>query len=145
MPKTVLISACLLGAHTRYDGSTKKNDALLRQLEGVCLVPVCPEQLGGLPTPRSPSVFEGGTGEDVLNGEARLINQAGRDVTEEYTRGAEEALLIARVTNAQEAYLKARSPACGKNSVYVGDQLCRGSGVCAALLGKNGIRVCSID
>jgi uncharacterized protein YbbK (DUF523 family) len=145
MSQRVLISACLLGAHTRYDGTARKNDSLLRRLQGKCLVPVCPEQLGGLPTPRPPAIFEGGTGDDVLLGDARLVNEQGRDVTQEYVRGAQEALRIAKAVGATEAYLKARSPACGRDQVYLGAKLCSGSGVCAALLRRNGLRIHTID
>jgi len=145
MPEPVLISACLLGANTRYDGTAKPNEELLQRLSGRWLVPVCPEQLGGLPTPRPRSFFRGGGGEDVLRGTATLINAAGRDVTEQFIRGAREVLLIARVLGAKEAYFKSRSPACGMGQIYIGEELCEGNGVCTALLMQNGVEVHRVD
>jgi len=145
MADSVLVSACLLGARTRFDGTGKLDEALLRRLAGRCMVPVCPEQLGGLPTPRPPSCFAGGDGADVLAGRAKLVDTEGRDVTENFVRGAEETLRIARAVGAHEAYLKARSPACGAGHVYIGTQLCEGNGVCAALLLRHGFRVHVVD
>jgi uncharacterized protein YbbK (DUF523 family) len=141
MPGPVLISACLFGLNTRYDGSSKLSEELLQRLAGRCLVPVCPEQLGGLPTPRPASCFCCGDGADVLGGSARMINTAGEDVTRQFVRGARETLLLAESLDAKEAYFKARSPACGRGEVYIGDTLCEGNGVAAALLLQHGIEV----
>ncbi len=141
MPGPVLISACLFGLNTRYDGSNELSEELLQRLSDRCLVPVCPEQLGGLPTPRSASCFCGGDGEDVLGESARVINAASEDVTRQFVRGARETLLLAESLGAKEAYFKARSPACGRGQVYIGDTLCEGNGVAAALLLQNGIEV----
>jgi len=145
MPEPVLISACLLGANTRYDGTNNLNRKLLRRLSGSRLVPVCPEQLGGLPTPRPASFFSGGGGKEVLEGRARVINAAGQDVTQQFVRGAHEVLLIAQALGANEAYFKSRSPACGKGQIYIGDALHEGCGVCTALLVQNGMTVHCVD
>ena len=137
MPKPpVLVSACLFGLNSRYDANNRLNEELLEQLKGRCIVPVCPEQLGGLPTPRPPAYLGGASGEQILEGRARIINEAGRDVTQEFIRGAYETLLIAEKLGVKEAYLKAKSPSCGMGAFH---------GVTAALLLKNGIEVHSVD
>ncbi|HUW35366.1 MAG TPA: DUF523 domain-containing protein [Planctomycetota bacterium] len=131
----VLISACLLGINTRYDGGNRQNDELLEQLKGRTLIPVCPEQLGGMPTPRPPSSLQGCSGEQVLSGRAPVINAAGRDVTQEFIRGAHETLLIATKLGVKEAYFKSRSPSCGLDPL----------GVAAALLRRYGIEVHEVE
>jgi len=136
MPKPVLVSACLLGMNTRYDGANRRNEELLAQLAGRWIIPICPEQLGGMPTPRPPAKLNGASGEQILDGRARIINAAGRDVTQEFIRGANEALLLARTFGAEEAYLKTRSPSCGLGAFH---------GVCAALLLRHGIKVVAVD
>lgn len=107
-------------------------------------VPFCPEQLGGLPTPRYASEIQQGSGEDVLEGRARVINQTGRDVTENFIRGAEESLKLARILGTKFAILKSKSPSCGYGEIYDGSfrgVLVKGNGVTAALFMKNGIKV----
>jgi len=112
-------------------------------LEGrYCLIPVCPEQLGGAPTPRLPAEICQGTGEDVLDGRARVMTSDGRDVTDIYLRGAAEVLAVARLTGATCAVLKARSPSCGVGDTYDGTfshTLREGSGVTAAALARAGL------
>lgn len=98
------------------------------------LVPVCPEQLGGLPTPRTPSERRGD----------RVVMNTGADVTEQYRRGAEAALRLCRLTGCEAAILKERSPSCGCGRIYDGTftgTLTDGDGVTAALLKENGIKV----
>ena len=137
MPRApVLVSACLLGVSSRYDGNSRTNEELLEKLKGRWIVPVCPEQLGGLPTPRPASYLGGASGEQILEGRARIVNAAGRDVTQEFIRGAYETLLIAEKLGVKEAYLKTKSPSCGMGPFH---------GVTAALLIKNGIEVHSVD
>ena len=97
---TILVSACLLGLRCRYDGHSKPNAAVLALGEKPTLIPCCPEQLGGLPTPRSPSEWQGD----------RIVNRAGEDVTAEYLRGGEEAVNLARTLGCGAAVLKERSP-----------------------------------
>lgn len=107
---------------------------------------VCPEEDGGLGTPRPAAEIQGGDGSDVLDGRARVITKAGVDVTDEYVRGAEIALDRARAVGADTAILKARSPSCGKGCIYDGSftrSLRDGDGVTAALLIRGGLRVLS--
>jgi len=138
---TVIVSACLAGINCRYDGGNKKAKRIVEMVEQGKALPVCPEQLGGLPTPRMPADFVGGDGRSVLQGKARIVNRAGEDVTEFYIKGAREVLYIARLMGAREAYLKTKSPACGYGLVYIEGELQEGVGVCAALLEENGIKI----
>ena len=132
----LLISACLLGVRCRYDGKSKPlpPETIEKLTARYDLVPVCPEQLGGLPTPRLPSERRG----------EEVIREDGTSATEKYRRGAEEALRIARLTGCRKALLKARSPACGRGLVYDGTfsrTLIPGNGVTAQLLWQNEIEV----
>ena len=132
----LLISACLLGLPCRYDGQSKPlpPDALDRLRAKFDLVPVCPEQLGGLPTPRTPSERR----------EDRVVMRTGADVTAEFRRGAESALAVARLVGAKTALLKARSPSCGKGRIYDGSfsgTLTDGNGVTAEVLLEEGFAV----
>lgn len=135
MKEPILISACLLGVRCRYDGGSKPQESILRLMEKYTLIPVCPEQLGGLPTPRLPSERIG----------AQVVMKDGTDVTAAYRRGAEEALRLARLFGCRRAVLKERSPSCGSGTIYDGSfsgRLAGGDGVTAALLRENGIAVC---
>ena len=130
----ILVSACLLGLRCRYDGQSKPNAAVLALGERHQLVPCCPEQLGGLPTPRSPSEWQG----------QRIVNRAGEDVTAQYLRGAEEAVSLARTLGCELAILKERSPACGSREIYDGSftkTLIPGKGSAARALETAGIPV----
>ena len=134
---TVLVSACLLGVACRYDGASKGlPDSVLRELMARhTLVPACPEQLGGLPTTRAPSERLG-------------VARTGADVTDAYTRGAQQTLAIAQRFGCTAALLKQRSPSCGKGEIYDGTftgTLTPGDGVTAALLSAHGIRVYGED
>ena len=129
----ILISACLLGACCRYDGASKAHPLAALLAERHTLVPVCPEQLGGLPTPRPPAERRGG----------RVVTQSG-DVTEQYLRGAEETLKLCKLLGCEAAVLKERSPSCGRGQVYDGTfsgTLTAGDGVTAELLAAHGILV----
>lgn len=128
----LLVSACLTGLCSRYDGKSKPSSACLRHLAGKTWVPVCPEQLGGLPTPRTPADLVGGDGHDVLAGRASVIDRHGTDVTHHFILGARQCLAIAQSQNITTALLKARSPSCGLTPV---------TGVTAALLSANSIQV----
>jgi len=141
----VLVSACLLGMRTRYDGTGKLNRELVEQLKGRRVIPVCPEQLGGLPTPRHASYLCEGAGEAVLAGNGRVVNTAGVDVTRQFICGAYETLHIAQLLGAQEAFMKTRSPSCGKEETYIEQELRSGNGVCIALLLQHGIKVNQVD
>ena len=130
----LLVSACLLGCPCRYDGASKPCPAVLALAERHELVPVCPEQLGGLATPRPPAERQGG----------RVVTNSGTDVTAQYRRGAEETLKLCKLLDCQAALLKERSPSCGRGQVYDGTfpgTLTAGDGVTAALLEEHGIPV----
>ena len=137
----VLVSACLLGLHTRYDGAARPSEHVWIALADCLHIPVCPEQLGGLSTPRTPACCRGGTGEEVLAGRARVVDEVGRDVTDRFLAGAREVLRIARLTGARRAFLKERSGSCGVSQVYRDGLLVDGMGVCAALLKQEGMEV----
>ena len=141
-----LISACLLGVRCRYDGGHSRDVAAIKQHETDTLIAVCPEELGGLPTPRPPAEIVGGDGEDVLAGTAKVMTAAGEDVTDAYLRGAHHTLRIAQSHGATRVILKARSPSCGCGHIYDGtfsSTLKAGDGVTAALLKQHGIAVIS--
>lgn len=130
----ILISGCLLGLKCRYDAKEKKLPEIEKFIESYNLIPVCPEQLGGLPTPRIPA-------ERVKD---RVVTQTGVDVTKEYQLGAEEALKIAKLYNCKKAILKEKSPSCGCGKIYDGTfsrNLIDGNGVTTDLFLKNGIEV----
>lgn len=134
--KPLLISRCLLGDACRYDGKSKPLPAeTLQALRARYeLIPVCPEVLGGLPTPRTPSERQG----------SRVVMQTGADVTAEYRRGAEATLRLALARNVCAAVLKERSPSCGKGQIYDGTftgTLKDGDGVTAEVLLENGFAV----
>lgn len=132
--KKVLVSACLLGEHCRYDGGSKADPRAMGLGGRFELVPVCPEQLGGLPTPRPRH--------ELRNG--RVISEHGDDRTDAFTRGAREALRIALENGCTLAVLKARSPSCGKARIYDGTftgRIVEGDGVAARLLTDSGIEV----
>lgn len=132
--KSILVSACLLGASCRYDGKAKPVKKVIALKEKYNLIPVCAEIMGGLPTPRIPC--------EIKNG--RAINRNGEDKTAEYVRGAEEVLRLARLFGCDTAVLKSRSPSCGNGEIYDGSfsgRLISGDGICAELLKANGIKI----
>ncbi len=113
---------------------------------GHVLIPVCPEQLGGLPTPRAPAEIQGGDGYLVLAGKARVINAAGADVTAHFLRGAGQIGKLAKIYRAKGAILKERSPSCGTSEIYNGSfqhELMGGCGVTTAFLISRGLTVIS--
>ena len=112
-------------------------------LDGKEYIPICPEQLGGLSTPRPPCRFYGGDGDDILRDKAKLVNSDGIDVTQNFIKGAEESLKIAKTTGSIYAVLKERSPSCGVKEIYIEDGKARGIGVTAALFKKDGIEIIS--
>lgn len=146
----VLVSACLLGREVRYDGKASRvageqGQAWLREMQQAGrLVMVCPEVVGGLAVPRPPAELVGGDGEAFWRGEARVMTEAGEDVSEAFARGAQVALKLAKRHRVCAAVLKARSPSCGGAAVYDGTfsgRLVAGQGVSAALLRRAGIQV----
>ena len=130
----ILVSGCLAGFNCRYDGGNNLVPEIRQLVEDGLAVTACPEQLGGLPTPRIPS-------ERVGN---RVVNREGTDVTAEFKAGAEATLRIARENSCRTAILKSRSPSCGKGCIYNGQftgELVPGNGVTADLLLQHGIEV----
>lgn len=130
----ILISACLLGISCRYDGDSKPHPLAEELARRHQLVPVCPEQLGGLPTPRPPAERRGD----------RVITRAGGDVTAQYRRGAEETWKLCRLLDCQAAVLKERSPSCGSGEIYDGTftgTRISGDGVTAETLRAQGIQI----
>jgi uncharacterized protein YbbK (DUF523 family) len=139
----ILCSACLLGINCRYDATPKTNERILQLSKEKILIPVCPEQLGGLTTPRARAETTS-DGKKVLEGKGRVMNVDDEDVTEEFLRGAYEVLRIAKMYNITEAILKQDSPSCGCGVIYDGTFSGRkivGDGVTAALLKKHNIDV----
>ena len=130
----LLVSACLLGVGCRYDGKSNQLPQYKRLLKEHTCIPVCPEQLGGLPTPRCPAERLGG----------KIVTEDGRDVTEQFLRGTAEALRLCDLYHCKAALLKERSPSCGSGQVYDGTfsgTLTAGWGTAAALLRDSGVRV----
>ena len=130
----VLISACLLGDNTKYDGTNNYTKEVEKLFPLCDLVIVCPEVFGGLPTPRYPSEIVG----------EKVCNNMGEDVTDAFYHGAFKALELARINKCKKAILKAKSPSCGKGKVYDGTfshTVTNGNGIAARLLMENGIMV----
>lgn len=130
----ILVSACLLGVGCRYNGEEKQDPRVAALLARHTLIPVCPEQLGGLPTPREPA--------ERLDG--RVLFRSGRDATEAFRRGAEQTLRLAELYGCRYAILKERSPSCGSGTIHDGGfagGLVPGDGVAAALLKAHGVTV----
>ena len=130
----LLCSACLLGVSCRYDGKSKPSAKVTALLERHDLIPVCPEQLGGLSTPRPPCEIRGGI----------VFSREGEDRTEAFQKGAEESLRLCHLFNCRAAILKSRSPSCGKGLIYDGTfsgTLISGNGLLAQMLIDEGIAV----
>jgi len=145
MKKVIMVSACLIGLPTRYDGKSKPDRKVLNFLksEDAVVIPFCPEQLGGLPTPRVPSEIQGKKGwrEGV-----KVLNEKGEDVTENFRRGAEISLKIAQFSKPDLIIMKERSPSCGVNCVYDGTfskAVVSGMGATAYYLKKDGYKIIS--
>lgn len=131
-----LCSACLLGIKCRYDGKSQSNKKVLELAKKELLIPVCPEQLGGLSTPRNSSEIK----------ENNVFTKDGEDVTLQFNQGANEVLRIANLLGVKEAIMKQKSPSCGCGEIYDGSfsgVVISGDGVTTSLLKKNGIRVIS--
>lgn len=134
-----LISSCLAGVNCRYNGGNSENKVVLKLVKEGKAIAVCPEQLSGLPTPRVPC-------EIIIdkNGNKKIINKDGKDLTKEFIEGAEKTLAIAKAKGIKKAILKSKSPSCGCGLVYDGTfsgTLVKGNGLAAELLIKNGFEV----
>lgn len=130
----ILVSACLLGVNCRYDGGHNYCAALEALKASHCLIPVCPEVYGGLTTPRIPSEVRGDS----------VISKEGNDVTEQFFRGAESMMHLARSLGCKLAILKERSPSCGKDRIYDGafsGNLISGDGIFVRMLKEEEIPV----
>lgn len=134
----ILISACLVGENCKYNGGNNFHEKASELLRKGLAIYVCPEELGGLPTPRDPSEIKG----------SNVYSINGKDVTREFIRGAEETLKIAKENNVKLAILQSRSPSCGSKVIYDGThtgRLIEGEGVTTKLLRQNGITVVNIE
>lgn len=131
-PKMYIVSACLVGLCTRYDAKTSKNILCQNRLVDNIYIPVCPEQLGGLTTPREAADIVGGDGHDVLAGRAKVLTKNGQDVTNAFILGAKQVLTIASEQKVDGVLLKARSPSCAVQGKI---------GVTAALLQQHGFNI----
>jgi len=134
----ILISACLLGINCKYSGENNKIKGLEELLKKEILIPVCPEQLGGLETPRKPSEII------TKNSIKYVVDKNGNDVTSQFLKGAEETLKIVNMYNIKEAILKSNSPSCGCGSIYDGTfsgKIVKGDGITSALLKSKNIKI----
>ncbi|TGE39013.1 DUF523 domain-containing protein [Desulfosporosinus fructosivorans] len=142
----IIVSACLLGLNTKYDGTTNAQALIQKYSSSGKFIPVCPEQLGGLPTPRSPMEIVNGTGKDVLLGRCAVQGEQGEVVTSKFVLGAKEVFKIVEMVKVTAAILKERSPSCGVNHIYDGSfshHLRAGQGVTAAILKEHNVPVYS--
>jgi len=134
----IIISACLLGVNCKYSGGNNKIQELEDLMKKEVLIPVCPEQLGGLETPRNPS-------EIILKNDSKyVLDKNGNDLTIQFLKGAEETLKIVNMFNIKEAIFKSNSPSCGCGRIYDGTfsgRLVEGDGITSALLKANNIKI----
>ena len=142
--ENVIVSACLLGVKCRYDGKDALSLEVDTLLKDATPIPVCPEELGGLPTPRKKAEIVGGSGQDVLEATAKVIDEEGTDVTAEFLKGAKEVLKIAQAHNATLALLKEGSPSCDVNIISRDGVTVEGVGVTTAILKGSGIKVVGV-
>lgn len=132
----ILVSACLLGIACRYDGKVKRYLKVLRLAKNKILIPVCPEILGGLSTPREKAEIKDG----------KVLTKSGKDLTKYFEKGAREVLKIAKILNIKKAILKQKSPSCGFGKIYDGTfsgKIINGDGITAALLKKHKVKIIS--
>ncbi|RJS58654.1 DUF523 domain-containing protein [Bacillus sp. PK3_68] len=142
----ILVSSCLAGFEVRYNGSHSLHSKIRELVESQKAIAVCPELLGGFSTPREPAEIVGGDGEAVLDGQAKVVEKSGRDVTVLYIKGAYDTLKKAQEIKATAVILKEYSPSCGSAMIYNGefrDKKIAGNGVTAALLHRHGFKVIS--
>lgn len=135
---TALMSTCLLGVRCRYDGKHQQRDEMIDLFKNENVIPVCGEQWGGLTTPRDPS-------EEV---DGKIMSISGVDVTEQFNRGAEDIIKLAKAVGAKKAYLKTGSPMCGCGRIYDGTfsgTMKDGDGVLTKLLKANGIEIVPVE
>ncbi len=141
MGEAVIVSACLVGISCRYDGSDKKNEQLIDDLKDAVIIPICPEQMGGLSTPRDSSEIDIGDGNNVISDNSRVVTKMGKDLTGNFLHGAGEVLRVTRIGNVKRAYLKERSPSCGVKTIMKNGKEMKGMGVLTALFMMEDIEV----
>ncbi|NHK32875.1 MAG: DUF523 domain-containing protein [Asgard group archaeon] len=143
----ILVSACLLGIDCTYNNQNHKDEHVIQLMKFRKLLPICPEQIGGLPTPREPQVIVKGSGKDVLKNKTQVINRKQIDVTNNFLKGANETSKIIQLFKVKYAIMKDRSPSCGVNFIYnkieEDEKLIKGSGVTTAKLLENGLIIYS--
>lgn len=138
----ILISACLVGINCKYNGKNNYNEKALELVKSGQAIPICPEQLGGLTTPRNPSEIK------TINNKRYVINNKNEDVTDEFVRGAKEVLKLAKELDVEKVILQSRSPSCGVGKIYSGNfdrKLVDGNGILAQMLIDNDIEVVDIE
>ncbi len=140
----ILVSACLFGFNCRFDGRSKATGALISSLKSTYLIPFCPEQLGGLPTPRNRAWIINGDGKDVLAGNSKVITETGEDITAQFIKGVTETEKLVSLFHIKKAYLKSKSPSCGVGKIYRDKNLVTGNGVCATMLLQKNIELVSV-
>lgn len=134
----IMVSACLLGENCKYNGGNNRSEKVFKYIEGHEVISVCPECLGGLPTPRVPA--------EIVDG--AVINKAGENVDAEFRKGARMVLEIACKEQIDLAILQSRSPSCGVKQIYDGTfsgKRIDGQGVFASLLKKNGFKMIDVE
>lgn len=137
----ILVSACLVGINTKYNGENNYHELIYELVRNGKAIPLCPEQLGGLSTPRVPAEIK------YINGERRVYDKEGKDVTKEFEKGAKEVLDFVKKMNIKKAILQSKSPSCGVGKIYDGmfkGKIIDGNGILANLLIENGIEVIDI-
>ncbi len=140
----ILVSACLAGIKCSWDGRDRLNEEIKALVDEGKAIAICPEVLGGFSVPRERTEILNASGEDVLNGRAKVITESGKVVSEGFIKGAKAVLKIAKENNVKEAIFKSKSPSCGCGRIYDGSfsgRLIKGNGVTTALLLKNSVNV----
>ena len=138
----MLISACLVGINCKYNGKNNYNEKALDLVKKGIAISICPEQLGGLTTPRNPSEIR------IIDNKVHVIDNKNNDVTKEFEKGANEVLKLAKDLNVDKVILKSKSPSCGIGKIYDGtfsNNLIDGNGILANLLIDNNIEVVDIE
>lgn len=143
----ILVSACLCGEKCRYNDSSVSNN-VVDTLEQKNIIKICPELLGGLLIPREPCEIVGGTANDVIRGNAKILGLSGKNYTKQYMRGVKEVIHITKKNNAKMAVLKQKSPSCGYGKVYNGEfsgKIIEENGILAEELLKMGIEIIPVE
>jgi len=136
-----LVSACLCGIGSRFNGKNARDDQIAELVKRGRAIPFCPEELGGLPVPRPPGEIEKRDGKDVLSDQTKVVSTNGEDLTPFFLRGAFASLTIAKKFKVEKAILKQNSPSCGCGWIKRKGKLVKGDGVTAALFKKEGIQI----